>query len=170
MELGAAYRHTPESGTLGLARGATQESTMHAQFTEGSLLLRFGRQFGVREAERLSETVLSFAPLSRLTLDFTWVRDFQDSACGLLATILVANRALKVADADALHDALHAITREKPVAIDFHLVRLFDDFAVARLAPEIADRPGHVTLIGLSEHHHRLLRYVGSDQASRLVH
>ncbi len=96
MELGAAYRHTPESATLGLARGATQESTMHAQFTEGSLLLRFGRQFGAREAERLSETVLSFAPLSRLTLDFTWVRDFQDSACGLLATILVANRALKV--------------------------------------------------------------------------
>jgi hypothetical protein len=66
---------------------------MHAQFTEGSLLLRFGRQFGVREAERLSETVLSFAPLSRLSLDFTWVRDLQDSACGLLATILVANRA-----------------------------------------------------------------------------
>ncbi len=69
---------------------------MHAQLTDGSLLLRFGRQFGVPEVERLSETILSFAPLSQLTLDFSEVRDFQDSACGLLATTLAANCALKV--------------------------------------------------------------------------
>jgi anti-anti-sigma regulatory factor len=85
-------------------------------------------------------------------------------------TVLVVQGTFDVADADALHDALHAITREKPVTIDFHLVRLFNDCAVARLLQEIADRPGHLTLIGLSEHHHRLLRYVGSDQASRLPH
>ncbi len=69
---------------------------MHAQLTEGSLLLRFGRQFGLPAVERLSETILSFAPVSQLTLDFTEVRDFQHSACGLLATTLAANRALKV--------------------------------------------------------------------------
>jgi len=69
---------------------------MHAQLTDGALLLRFGRQFGVQEAERLSEAILSFAPLSHLTLDFAGVRDFQDSACGLLATTLVANCGLKV--------------------------------------------------------------------------
>ena len=46
---------------------------MHAQLTDGALLLRFGRQFGVQEAERLSEAILSFAPLSHLTLDFAGV-------------------------------------------------------------------------------------------------
>jgi len=69
---------------------------MHAELKEGSLVLRFGRQFGVPEAERLSETIRSFAALSQLTLDFTGVREFQDSACGLLAATLAANRALKV--------------------------------------------------------------------------
>ena len=69
---------------------------MHAELTDGSLLLRFGRQFGVPEVERLSETVVSFAPLSQLTLDFTDVRDFQDSAFSLLATTLAANPASKV--------------------------------------------------------------------------
>ncbi|OFX25459.1 MAG: hypothetical protein A2V77_15395 [Anaeromyxobacter sp. RBG_16_69_14] len=77
-------------------------------------------------------------------------------------TVLVLEGTFGAADADSLHGALHDVARERPVAIDFHQVRLFDDFAVARLVTEIADRPGHVTLIGLSEHHHRLLRYVGA--------
>ena len=71
-------------------------SPMHAQFKDGSLLLRFGWRFGISETERLSETILSFAPLTQLTLDFTKVREFHDSACSLLAAILGANRALKV--------------------------------------------------------------------------
>ncbi len=85
-------------------------------------------------------------------------------------TVLMVQGTFNVADADSLHDALHELAPEKPVAVDFHQVRLFADFAVARLVQEIADRPGHVTLIGLSEHHHRLLRYVGAQSEDRLVH
>jgi anti-anti-sigma regulatory factor len=77
-------------------------------------------------------------------------------------TVLVLEGTFDAADVDSLHDALHDVARERPVAIDFHLVRLFKDFAVARLVGEIAARSGHVNLIGLSEHHHRLLRYVGA--------
>jgi anti-anti-sigma regulatory factor len=77
-------------------------------------------------------------------------------------TILVLEGTFDVAEADSLDDALHHVAPERPVAIDFHQVRLFNDFAVARLAQVIADRPGHLTIVGLSEHHHRLLRYVGA--------
>jgi hypothetical protein len=72
------------------------EDAMHAQLADGSLHLRFGRQFGVPEAQRLSETIRSFGPLTQLTLDFTDVRDFEDCACDLLAATLAANRSLKV--------------------------------------------------------------------------
>ena len=72
------------------------EHAVHVQLADGSLLLRFGRHFGVAEAERLTETIRSFAPLTELTLDFTSVREFEDSACGLLAEALADNRALKV--------------------------------------------------------------------------
>ena len=77
-------------------------------------------------------------------------------------TVLVLEGTFGAADADSLHGALKDVAGERPVAIDFHQVGIFNDFAVARLVKEIADRPGHVTLIGLSEHHHRLLRYVGA--------
>jgi hypothetical protein len=69
---------------------------MQTQLAKGALLLRFGKQFGIREAERLSQTVRSSAPLSQLTLDFIDVRDFEESACRLLADTLIANGALKV--------------------------------------------------------------------------
>jgi hypothetical protein len=88
---------------------------MHAQLAEGALLLRFGRQFGIPEAERLAETVLSFAPLSQLTLDFTEVRDFQDSACGLLARLLAANRGLKL--------VLHGLTLHQSRMLGYRGVR-----------------------------------------------
>ncbi len=87
-------------------------------------------------------------------------------------TVLVLEGTFDAANADSLHDALHDVARERAVAIDFHQVRLFNDFAVASLVREIAERPGHVTLLGLSEHHHRLLRYVGAQagEAGRLRH
>lgn len=67
---------------------------MHTELAHGSLHLRFGRQFGVPEARRLSETIRSFGPLRKVTLDFTDVRDFEDCACDLLAATLRANQAL----------------------------------------------------------------------------
>jgi anti-anti-sigma regulatory factor len=86
-------------------------------------------------------------------------------------TVLVLEGKVDGAGADSLHSALHDVARERQVAIDFHLVRLFNDFAVARLVQEIADRPGNLTLIGLSERHHRLLRYVESaDHLARVNH
>lgn len=63
---------------------------MHARFAGSALVLRFGNRFGIAEAERLSETVRSFSPLSRVTLDFTEVWEFQESAYDLLARTLVA--------------------------------------------------------------------------------
>ena len=69
---------------------------MRAELTGGSLLLRFGRQFGPAEAERLTATIRSFAPFSQLILDFSDVRDLQDSACGMLAATLAASGAHKV--------------------------------------------------------------------------
>ncbi len=77
-------------------------------------------------------------------------------------TVLVVLGTFDAAEAERLHDALVKIERERPVTIDFHEVRLFKDFAVAGLVQEIAARMGRVTLVGLSEHHHRLLRYVGA--------
>ncbi len=61
---------------------------MLAELKQGTLLLRLGSHFGVDEAARLRETVASFSPLSRLTLDFTAVREFQEAALGMLAGIL----------------------------------------------------------------------------------
>ncbi len=81
-------------------------------------------------------------------------------------TVLVLEGTFDAADAHNLHVALRDVAHERPVAIDFHQVRLFKDFAVARLVREIANRSGHVTLLGLSEHHHRLLRYVASEETN----
>jgi hypothetical protein len=49
------------------------------------------------------------------------------------------------------------------VRIDLTRVREFHDFGVALLANTIAGRPAPTTVIGLHEHHLRLLRYLGID-------
>ncbi len=69
---------------------------MLVRLVDGALLLRFGHRFGDREAQQLWEAARSSAPLSQLTLDFTDVREFQESACGLLASALAATGAPKV--------------------------------------------------------------------------
>ena len=61
---------------------------MHAQLKNGSLRLRMGRRFGIAEAERVCEAARAFAPLRQLTLDFTDVRDFEPSACTVVAKML----------------------------------------------------------------------------------
>lgn len=70
---------------------------MRAELTDGSLVLRLGRHFGAADAERLAETIRCFSPFSRLTLDFTDVRDLQDSAWGAIAATLAASGAQDVA-------------------------------------------------------------------------
>jgi ABC-type transporter Mla MlaB component len=49
------------------------------------------------------------------------------------------------------------------VRIDLTRVREFHDFGVALLAHCIAGRHAPTTVIGLQEHHLRLLRYLGID-------
>ncbi len=69
---------------------------MHVQLKDGSLRLRLGSRFGVPEAERVGETVQAFAPLRQLTLDFTDVREFEQSACPVLAKVVSASFVRKV--------------------------------------------------------------------------
>jgi hypothetical protein len=49
------------------------------------------------------------------------------------------------------------------VRIDLTRVREFHDFGVALLAQSIAGRRAPTSVLGLQEHHLRLLRYLGID-------
>jgi hypothetical protein len=49
------------------------------------------------------------------------------------------------------------------VRIDMTRVREFHDFGVALLAKTIADRRAPTAVLGLQEHHLRLLRYLGIE-------
>jgi ABC-type transporter Mla MlaB component len=49
------------------------------------------------------------------------------------------------------------------VRIDLTRVREFHDFGVALLASSIASRRAPTSVIGLQEHHLRLLKYLGID-------
>ncbi len=62
--------------------------------------------------------------------------------------------------AAALEDAGYGEIR-----IDMTRVREFHDFGVALLARTIADRRAPTAVLGLHEHHLRLLRYLGIDCA-----
>ncbi len=61
---------------------------MRVHLAEGIVLVQLGRQFGAPDARRLREIVLSFAPISKLTLDFALVREFHDAAFAPLAETL----------------------------------------------------------------------------------
>ena len=51
------------------------------------------------------------------------------------------------------------------VRLDFQRVRQLSDLAVARLATELGEATGRFSLVGLPEHHQRVLRYIGVDPA-----
>jgi anti-anti-sigma regulatory factor len=70
---------------------------MHIEVGQGTLSVRVGDRFGVREAERLGEVAAAFTPISELTVDFSAVRDFQDAALPVLATTAHQLRQAKVA-------------------------------------------------------------------------
>jgi hypothetical protein len=65
------------------------------------------------------------------------------------------------AEADRLHALLVSVKHQR-VTIDFRSARILHDTAVARLAPELEDGDRRVALLGLTEHHRRLLRYFAS--------
>jgi hypothetical protein len=63
---------------------------MELDATRGALHLRFHSQFTVAEAKHLRKAVLELGPFERLTLDFSDVRELQDSAIPILASTLTA--------------------------------------------------------------------------------
>jgi STAS domain-containing protein len=56
--------------------------------TPGMLRLQFDSRFTVADAKHLRDSVLALAPIGRLTLDFTRVRDLQDAALATVAATL----------------------------------------------------------------------------------
>ncbi len=84
---------------------------------------------------------------------------------GANGTVVELTGAFDPAEADRLHALLLELEPAMPVTLDFREVRLFHDLAVARLARELDGEHRHVALLGLSEHHHRLLRYIGVGAA-----
>ena len=76
-------------------------------------------------------------------------------------TVLALNGAFGPVEQERLNSVLRELDPGQPVTIDFREVRLFHDLAVARLARDVRDLHRCVSLVGLSEHHHRLLRYIG---------
>lgn len=65
-------------------------------------------------------------------------------------------------DVDELGMVARSLYPTGTVVLDFHEVEVLSDCAIAKLASELQQQEsGHVVLVGMSEHHHRLLRYVG---------
>jgi anti-anti-sigma regulatory factor len=78
-------------------------------------------------------------------------------------TEVVLHGSFDASEERRLHELLADLAPCGPVRVDFHEVRLFDDYAVAQLARDLsAAYAPNVSLVGLSEHHHRLLRYMGT--------
>jgi len=67
----------------------------------------------------------------------------------------------RVADAWEVHESMRLAERGR-VVLDFSQVRVFDDFAIALLAPNLVE-PGRrgIRIRGLSGHQCRILEYFG---------
>ncbi len=80
-------------------------------------------------------------------------------------TVLELHGSFGPAEADRLRDMIRRLEPQKSVTIDFREVRLCHDTAVARLARDLVESHRQVSMLGLSEHHRRLLRYIGLPSA-----
>ncbi len=76
-------------------------------------------------------------------------------------TVLELSGSFSTDEAERVREMIRALEPHRPVTIDFREVRLCHDTAVARLARDLVESERRVSLLGLSEHHHRLLRYIG---------
>jgi anti-anti-sigma regulatory factor len=87
---------------------------------------------------------------------------------GRSSTTLHLRGTFDAAEAERLHQTLARSDSGETVTVDFHEVRQFHDLAVARLVSELRESGGRVIVHGLSEHHHRLMRYcgLGENQAN----
>ncbi len=78
-------------------------------------------------------------------------------------TVLRVEPIFDVSAAFRLREAIARIPANEPITLDFSQMRECHDFALAALVHAIAvmGRTG-VSTLGLCEHHHRLLRYLGA--------
>ena len=79
-----------------IGRRMPYRGCMHVQAKQGTVLLKIGKRFATPDAERLGQTVESLAPLSKVIVDFTEVREFHDAAFFLLSKALRALAKVKV--------------------------------------------------------------------------
>jgi len=70
---------------------------------------------------------------------------------------------LDVGEADQLAELIVGLRDDGPVAVDLHEARAVNDHALVRLARALAAAAGRCRIVGISEHHSRLLRYVGLE-------
>jgi anti-anti-sigma regulatory factor len=75
------------------------------------------------------------------------------------------------ADVGELTILARSLSSTREVVLDFHEVEVIDDGALAELATELRRQArGHVVLVGLSEHHHRLLQYLREETSPNAHH
>jgi anti-anti-sigma regulatory factor len=80
--------------------------------------------------------------------------------------VIAIEGSFDIADADRLRSIIDALNSTGPVTLDFHGVRSASDMAIAQLARGLVEASRRVSLAGLSEHHHRLLGYLGAATAN----
>lgn len=80
---------------------------------------------------------------------------------GLGGAVVGIEGTFGVEDADELRAMTTALQDAGSVTLDFHEVREASDLALAKLVRELFELPVQVSMVGLSVHQHRLLRYVG---------
>jgi hypothetical protein len=83
-----------------------------------------------------------------------------DTRAGVDATVLVVHGSFDRQGLTAIDRAIAGLGPGARVRIDLHEARACDDAAVAMLARELQGKRD-VEVVGLSDHHHRLLRYMG---------
>jgi hypothetical protein len=84
-----------------------------------------------------------------------------DALAGRGETVLVVHGTFNRQDLAALERAIAEAGRGARVRVDLHEARNCDDAAIAMLARGLQGSAGDVEVVGLSDHHHRLLRYMG---------
>jgi hypothetical protein len=78
-------------------------------------------------------------------------------------TVLTLHGSFNPHDLEELRSLLATLGEAARVTIDFHDVGSAHDVAVAKLASELDDV--RLSIVGLSDHHRRLLRYMGASQS-----
>lgn len=63
----------------------------------------------------------------------------------------------------AIADRLRSRPWCEAVSLDLREAHVVSDYVIARLAADLRHSRGRVSLVGLSQHQHRLLRYLGEE-------